>query len=202
MIVGVVLAAGTGSRFGPGEKLRATLDGRPLVAHAVDTLLDTSLDRVVGVVRSDAVEVGELFNSFGVGTVRNPDFEAGQSTSVARGVEVAELYRADAALFALGDMPCVRPGTVEALLRRYRSTDARIVAPAHGGERGNPVLLDRVHFDALRDLDGDTGGRELLENEPVSLVETDDPGVRLDVDTPADLREAERCVSKGISPES
>lgn len=201
MIVGIVLAAGTGSRFGPAEKLLATVDGRPLVAYAVDSLLDTSLDRTVGIIRPDATDLGELLNSFGVGTIRNPEFGDGQSTSLARGLEVARLYDADAVLFMLGDMPCVRPETVEAVLDRYRSTDATIVAPTYDGERGNPVLFGREHFDALADVEGDTGGRELLASEPVALVETDDAGIRFDVDTPADLREAEACLSQGLSPE-
>ena len=39
----VVLAAGAGSRFG-GGKLRALLDGRPILAHVVDTARAAGLD--------------------------------------------------------------------------------------------------------------------------------------------------------------
>jgi molybdenum cofactor cytidylyltransferase len=49
-------------------------------------------------------------------------------------------------------------------------------------------LFDRSHFDALADVSGDRGGREILRSgEGVALVETGDPGVRRDVDTRADL---------------
>jgi molybdenum cofactor cytidylyltransferase len=101
---------------------------------------------------------------------------------------VAALSDVDAVVIALGDMPRVDPRSMRALVRVYESGRASALAAACDGKRGNPVLFDRRYFDALTDVDGDTGGREiLLEGEHSALVETGDPGVLRDVDTRADL---------------
>lgn len=214
MILGVLLAAGTGSRFEDGNKLLAdvddettgseatdseptegeTTDGASVVSRAARTLANSSVDAVVAVVGHDR-EAVERELPDGVDVLYNVDFEAGQSTSVKLGVEFARKREADAALFALGDMPSVSVETIEKLLAAYRDDEGDIVVPRYEGERGNPVLFDSQYFDALADVKGDTGGRELIErevgskSEPVAWVDVSDPGVRQDVDTAEDLAE-------------
>ncbi|MFC7078904.1 nucleotidyltransferase family protein [Halorussus caseinilyticus] len=192
MILGALLAAGTGSRFDGGNKLLADLDGRPVVAHAARTLAESSLDAAVAVVGHDREAVERALPD-GFGIVANPDYEAGQSASVRRAVESARERDADAVLFALGDMPRVSVETVDSIVRAYRELrddpDAPgIVAPRYDGYRGNPVLFDARYFDELASVEGDTGGRALLASEPVTWVSVPDPGIHRDVDTVGDLR--------------
>ncbi|MFC4549677.1 MULTISPECIES: nucleotidyltransferase family protein [Halorussus] len=201
MILGALLAAGTGSRFegdtdvrvGADNKLLADLDGEPVVTRAARTLLNARLDAVAAVVGHDRERVAAALPS-GVEIVANPDYERGQSASVRRAAALARERGADAVLFALGDMPLVSVETVDALAAAYREGRAAdgeepgIVVPRYEGERGNPVLFDARYFDALAAVEGDRGGRRLVESEPVARVDVDDPGVRRDVDTVSDLR--------------
>ena len=55
----IVLAAGAGRRFG-GAKLLATLDGRPILQHVLDTIAGADLGDVIVVLGADAdaVETG------------------------------------------------------------------------------------------------------------------------------------------------
>ncbi|MEF8841256.1 MAG: nucleotidyltransferase family protein [Haloarculaceae archaeon] len=187
-VVGILLAGGTSSRFGDANKLLAELDGEPLVRHAAGTLLDAGLSAVVAVFGYEANAVGEALAGLDVCSVRNPDYEAGLSTSVARGVEAADDAGADAVVFLPGDMPGVDPATVALLVDAYRAGLGTALAAAHGGRRGNPVLFDRRYFEALLGVEGDGGGRSvLLGSDDAALVETGDPGVVVDVDTTADL---------------
>lgn len=186
-VVGVVLAGGTSSRFGEANKLLAKLDGEPLVRRAVRTLTDADLDEVVVVLGHEADAVEDALVGFDVRTVRNPDYAAGLSTTVRRGVRA--VGGADAAVFLPGDLPDVDAETVRRLVGAYRAGVASALAAAYDGRRGNPVLFDRVYFDALCRLDGDVGGRSvLLESDDAALVETGDAGVVRDVDTRADVR--------------
>ncbi|WP_434530184.1 nucleotidyltransferase family protein (plasmid) [Haloarcula sp. NS06] len=186
-IVGVVLAGGTSSRFGQANKLTAEVDSKPIVLHALKTLLDAPLDDVVVVVGYKADDVKQSLADYPVHFARNLAYTDGLSTSVARGVRAAR--DSDAIVFLPGDMPDVDPETVELLIDAYRGELGSAVAAAYQGYRGNPVLFDESHFDALRNINGDTGGRSVfLEATDGVLVETDDSGVRRDIDTRMELR--------------
>jgi len=183
----VVLAAGTGSRFDDGNKLLQPVDRVPIVRRAVETVVRSAVDEVVVVVGHEAPAVRAALADAPVDVVENPDYREGQSTSLRRGVAAARDRDWSAAVFALGDMPFVRPASVDLLLRAYADGAGSVLVAAYRGRRGNPVLFDARHFDALSRVTGDAGGRAVLAAaDDLALVETDDPGVTRDVDTVAD----------------
>jgi molybdenum cofactor cytidylyltransferase len=199
-VAGVLLAAGTSSRFGDANKLLHALDGEPLVRRAARPLLAGSLDEVVVVVGHEADAVRSVLADLPVQLVENPSYDAGQATSVRAGVRAVESRDAaepagradrtapDGILFALGDMPDVSPETIETLVAAFAAGAGDPLVAAYEGTRGNPVLFGHQFVERLSDLQGDTGGRTILRDAAnATLVETGDPGVRRDVDTPGDL---------------
>jgi molybdenum cofactor cytidylyltransferase len=184
---GVVLAAGTSDRYGDRNKLLASLEGESIVRRAVRPLLKSDLDGVTVVLGHDADRVRKGLSDLPVSFGENDRYHEGQGTSISAGVAVARERGADAVLIALGDMPHVSPDSIAHLLEAYRAGAGSALAAACAGERGNPVVFDRQHFDALARLDGDRGGRDiLLSVDDATLVETSDPGVLRDIDQPAD----------------
>jgi molybdenum cofactor cytidylyltransferase len=96
----------------------------------------------------------------------------------------------EAVVVGLADMPEVASATIAALIAAWRPRGSRgIVAPVFEGRRGHPVVFGADHFPALRTLAGDRGARAILRERAgdLSLFAVDDPGVLVDVDTPADL---------------
>lgn len=192
-VAGVLLAAGTGSRFASGNKLLTPVlagdrdEKAPVVRHAARTLLEAPVDPCVTVLGHEAERVRDAVADLPTETAENPDYERGQATSVARGVAWARDRDADAAVFALGDMPWVSVDTYRALVTAWREREVEIVVPVHDGRRGNPVLFGALHFDALAAVDGDRGGRALFAEAPVARVSVDDSGIHRDVDRVTDL---------------
>jgi molybdenum cofactor cytidylyltransferase len=186
-LIGIVLAGGEGTRFDGGNKLLATLDEAPIVSHAARSLNGEAVDHAVAIIGHDADAVRGAIEPHVDEIRENQAYERGQSRSVRLGTRVAGERGADAVLFLPGDMPCVDRATVDRLAAAFRDGDHTIVVPTYEGRRGNPVLFDASHFDALRDVTGDTGGRALLERNAAHRVPVDDPGIRIDVDTVADL---------------
>ena len=187
---GVVLAAGTSTRYGSANKLMESLDGRPLVRHAVDTLVESNVDEVTVVVGYEAARVRKAVAAVPVETVENPRYEEGLGTSVRLGVSAAADRNADAVLLALGDMPWIDDSSIDLLIDAYVRGVGVAMAAAYRGRRGNPVLFDSRFFDALTVAHegGDVGGRELLSREHGALaIETGDFGVVRDVDRTSDL---------------
>ncbi|WP_459191103.1 nucleotidyltransferase family protein [Halosimplex sp. J119] len=186
---GIVLAAGESSRFEAGNKLLEPVEGTPMAAAVAATACKSSVDGVVAVVGHEAEAVADALADLPLSIRHNGEYADGQSASVARGVEYAREAGWDAAVFFLGDMPFVRRETVDRLVEAYRGGEGSIVAPRYEGARGNPVLFDAHHFDALADVTGDRGGRDLIaSHDGARFVETDDPGVARDIDSRDDLR--------------
>ncbi|PCR90658.1 nucleotidyltransferase family protein [Natrinema ejinorense] len=189
-VAGLLLAAGTSSRFGNENKLLATLEGEPIVRQAARTLVRSGVDPVVVVLGYEADRVGDALEGLPVETAVNEAYDTGQASSLRTGIRAirGRDREYDAAVIALGDMPFVDPSTVDSLVSAYAADAGDALAAAFDGERGNPVLFDERFFDALADVDGDIGGREILrESDASALVLVDDPGVRRDIDSPNDL---------------
>jgi len=183
-VAGVVLAAGGSSRLDRPKPL-VSFRGRSLVTYAVQAALGAGLSPVTVVVGHAAEAVRQSLDSFPVRIIENPDWQAGQSSSLRLGLEEVEAS-AEAVVFFLADMPFVSSTTVRRIVRRYSQTLAPVVAPAAAGRRGNPVLFDRATFPSLASLTGDTGGRAVFGRFPVEEVACDEAEL-MDVDTPSDL---------------
>jgi molybdenum cofactor cytidylyltransferase len=188
-IAAIVLAAGRSSRMGDRNKLLATVDGAPLITHAVDALLATSVRPVVVVTGHDADAVRAALAGRDVLFTHNARWAEGMSTSLRAGL--AQLGEdIDGALVALGDMPRVRAAHLEALAGAFDPAAGRaICVPTWERRRGNPVLFARRFFPEMRLVEGDTGARALLEKHAAAVchVPMPDRGVTLDVDTPEGL---------------
>lgn len=189
----VVLAAGLGSRYTDGNKLLEEIDGEPIVRRAVRPFLSV-LDDVVVVVGHDAPEVRAALDGLDVTFVVNEEYDHGQSTSIHCGVVVARNRGWAGTVFGLGDMPFVSAESVKQLLCVYATSDYTILAAACDRTRGNPTLFDATHYDRLSTIDGDRGGRRLIEeSNAAALVETNDPGVLRDIDTVSQYQQYHRA---------
>lgn len=185
-----MLAAGESKRFGE-FKLLADLCGRPLIVRTVEAAIEARVGPVYAVVGYRAEDVTSALRAHGlsgVSIIYNPWYREGVSSSVKAAVFARPDL--DGYIFALGDMPFVRPGTFRSLAERLGT--APIVAPAYRGRRGNPVLLSRGALGRIAALAGDVGVRALMGELEVSLVEVEDEGVVRDVDEPEDLPECGR----------
>ena len=194
-IVGVLLAAGVGTRFDPtGTRLKllepapaGAFAGRPLaVASALN--LKAAVDEVVAVVRpidGDAQRaLHAALEDAGCRLVVCEHACEGMGASLACGVRAAS--GADGWLIALADMPAIAPATIAAVADALRAGHAT-AAPFVGGRRGHPVGFSRSCFDELARLTGDSGARSALAEHPPFRVAVDDPGALLDIDSPSDL---------------
>jgi len=183
---GIVLAAGGSSRLGQPKQL---LDwhGKPLIWHAACKALNSGLSPVLVVTGAHAAEVAAAVQDLPVIITHNPDWQAGQSTSVVRGV--GELPpETGSAVFLLSDQPQISETLIRSLQDLHHQTLAPVVAPQIGGQRANPVLFDRVTFPDLLSLSGDTGGRALFSRYHIEWLPWHDESLLLDVDTPEDYR--------------
>jgi molybdenum cofactor cytidylyltransferase len=185
----IVLAAGTGSRFGgAAHKLaqdfgRSTVLGQT-VAHAVQTQLPV----LVVTTAAQAPLVAGLLAARDVLVLPEAEAARGMGNSIAAGV--AERSGAPGWLLLPGDMPLVQPGTLLAVATAMEQH--AVVHAEHKGRRGHPVGFAAELYSELVKLQGDEGARRIVARYPAHGLEVADGGVLLDIDTAADLEALRR----------
>ena len=189
-IVGVLLAAGRGVRFG-GGKLLAPLPAGPNAGVAVGVAacrsLRAAVDEVIAVVRPGDRSVAAALSREGARVVVAPRADDGMGASLAAGIAAAD--GADGFIVALADMPWVAPATIRLVVEALRA-GASIAAPRYQGKRGHPVGFGAAHRTELVARSGDQGARSIVDAhaDVLRLVDVDDAGTLADVDVPRDLR--------------
>jgi molybdenum cofactor cytidylyltransferase len=181
-IAAIVLAAGLSRRWGTDNKLLAPLAGAPMIRNTVAAVLRSAARPVIVVTGHDAPAVAAALAGLPVTFRHAAEFAQGMAASLKAGIAAVPPDCAGA-LICLGDMPFVKPGTLD---RLARACGPMAVIPTWRGERGNPVLLGRALFPEIMHLSGDKGARALLGAVPDRVAElpVDDPGILRDLDRP------------------
>jgi molybdenum cofactor cytidylyltransferase len=188
-LVGILLAAGSGSRFrasGGGDKLLHPLsDGTPIAVAALRRLA-AALPRVLAVVRPGADALSAALRAEGAEVTVCPDADEGMGHTLAHAIRSAGY--AGGYVVALADMPSIRTDTIHAV-RDCIEQGAEIAAPVYQGERGHPVGFAGALRARLEALSGDAGARDILKAmaDRVRLVTVDDAFTVRDVDTLDDV---------------
>ena len=98
------------------------------------------------------------------------------------------MKHSDAWLIVLGDMPFIKPQSIAKIAQALVAGD-KIVAPYYHGQRGHPVGFSRDYYSQLSSLDRDAGARNIIKDNQNNLttIEINDPGICMDVDRRSDL---------------
>ena len=192
MIVAIVPAAGKSERMGR-PKLLLPLGPRRVIEHVLDALAASQVDRTIVVVPPGADELCLSvagYSKAAVAGLQAPT--ADMRSSVLFGLDHAEylLQRQtpDAFLVVPADQPTLTAAIVDRLIDRFHASGRSIVVPTYRGRRGHPLLLAWQHVAAVRALPSDRGLNHLVAQFAAEVDECpiDDPGLLVDLDTPAD----------------
>lgn len=186
-IAAIVLAAGGATRMEGRVKQLLPWRGKTLIENAIEIATQSSVTETLVVLGAHAEAIRAVVREMPARIVLNREWEEGHASSIRAGLRALSPNVA-AAIFVNADQPWLTASVLDAILQRYRETDAPIVVPFYAGKRGSPVLFDRAHFDKLLTLHGEQGGRELLGKYRVASVEFADARAGLDVDTWEDYR--------------
>jgi CTP:molybdopterin cytidylyltransferase MocA len=128
-------------------------------------------------------------HSLPIKTIRNPNPERGQESSVRLGLESFKTDY-DVLLVALCDQPLVGATEIDALLKQYAQRDQQkeIILPMVGEQRGNPVIFSQQVIADILAIPNMVC-RPFMDEHPelVQIFATDNLAYIVDVDTEADL---------------
>lgn len=185
-IAAIVLAAGRSSRSGTSHKLLGKVGEKTVIEATMQSVHSSGIRELFLVTGSNQERITAAVADSGIHLVHNENFATGMGNSLAAGIRALP-PEADYAFVCLGDMPFIRASTYKMLkAEAKRLSERAILIPTFNGKRGHPVLWSRAFFGALAGLNGDIGGKRLLEEFSDAVVEVpvDDPGILIDLDTP------------------
>jgi molybdenum cofactor cytidylyltransferase len=183
-LVGILLAAGSATRFG-SDKLSHRLPHGVTIAAQAARHLHSVIPEVFAVVKPGADALAAALSQDCAIVVCESAAE-GMGASLACGMRSAG--KADGYVVALADMPFVRTASIAAV-RDALVAGAAIAAPYFRARRGHPVGISGAFHAELLAATGDEGARRLLADHESRVVKipVGDPGVIRDIDTPDDL---------------
>jgi molybdenum cofactor cytidylyltransferase len=186
-VVGIVPAAGRGSRFAEADptappKMLAPVDDVPMVRRTVQSLVNGGVAHCVVVVTSrGAAAIAQALHGLPVSLIVNPDPARGMFSSVQCGVSATD--PADVCVLLPGDMPFVQASTIATLIAAARG-GAHTVTPSLDGHRGHPVVCSTTLRASIVAAAPDFRLDHLMDRVTVVPLDVSDSGVRRDVDRP------------------
>jgi len=183
----ILLGAGESKRMGV-NKLSLPWGKKTVFEHCLDTLLRSNVKEVI-VVLNHRTKRMLRFKGRRAKLIMNPHYREGMSTSIRRGIRAAD-PNSQGILIALGDQPLLQTRTINALIRAFGQKRGSIVLPSYQGRGGHPVLFDRCYKKMLISLQGDVGGKSIVERYPGNVVKvlTKSEAVVKDIDTWKDYK--------------
>lgn len=199
----VLLAAGASTRFGSPKMLAPVPpEGRPMLAHVIDTWRGAGFAEIVVVLGFGGQELRKeteenlLRRSEGapVRWVENPHWESGMFSSIRTGLAAIRPESTHAAL-SPADLPFLRRSSLRTVLfaTTLPEADSRaLLVPVCGMRRGHPLLIPAFLVARVLSWPADDRLNRLFAEPDVKVLQLEgfDETILLDVDRPADLAAA------------
>lgn len=190
---GLLLAAGFSERV---RDFKPALDifGKPLMVRTIDSMYNFC-EKIIVVGGHNFSKLSEVVREIPkVMLVKNINFEAGMFSSVRCGIQHVESER----FFILpGDQPVVAPHTYRLML----DNNDDIVIPRYKGKKGHPVLFNSQLIPEILEYPDTEILRNFIHSKEVKIIDVDDPGIGMDVDTPVDYQRVLKYYEKTFETE-
>ncbi len=200
MISAVVLAAGKSERMGQ-NKLLLPLAGKPLLVWVLDAVCQTSIEDIVVVTGRDSEAVNRQVAVYPVKVVYNEAYRSGQASSIACGIRALD-SRSRCCFFFMADQPLIDCSLIEFMINSFQP--GKILQPTYRGKVGAPVLFDACYYEALKQITGDRGGRQVIRANMRNVNHIDWPNHQqfLDIDDKDDLSAISQLINAQFKEES
>lgn len=192
MIYGILLAAGSSTRYGNNKLLEKLSDGQTIIEKSGSKLI-ACVDKAIAIVRVGDIELAARLDTLGFEILFCQNSYLGMGTSLS--IAVKNIQVAQGFIVCLGDMPFIQRETIEKVVMLLRQNKS-IVVPYYKGNRGHPVGFNCKFKKEISQLSGDIGAKNIINKYSKELYTYDcnDIGILLDIDRKEDLILMNECL--------
>jgi molybdenum cofactor cytidylyltransferase len=190
----VILGAGASRRMGR-PKLLLPWNGTTLIGHLIAQWKKLRATQIVVVLSGDNQSLITELNRLEFpmeNRIVNPQPEQGMVSSIQCAANWNGWEKSlTQIVITLGDQPHLTQATLLSLMEFSGDQVDKICQPSFAGRPKHPVILPRTQFEKLSGGEFETLAHFLkAHRQDIELIEIDDPGLNLDLDTPADFEKA------------
>ncbi len=193
-IAGLLLAAGGSKRLGYPKQLMM-INGKPLISHMVSVIKKGGIADLYVVVGAFSDAIIKVIENPSIAIVHNPDWRNGISTSIKCGIKFIEKDYDVLIVFVI-DQPFLDAELIKRIVETVKISNAEVIAAKTAGQQTHPVAYRKSVFKELLLLEGDKGGKEIIQKKRVVWVEWPAKELLLDIDTLDDVNLINRHLSQ------
>jgi len=188
----IIPAAGSSSRMG-SSKAVLPLGGKTVLEYIIQTYAFAGITDIRVVTGYDREQVRSVLRDLPAKEIHNAGYQDGMYSSVRCGIASCGPEISGYFIHPV-DIPLVTPRTIRFLCASAGPAGDRIACPVYKGQRGHPPLIGASFRAAILEVDRPQGLKGLLYEYSYAIVPVivDDPGVLLNMNTPADYQEVLR----------
>lgn len=184
----IYLAAGNSIRFG-SNKLLYKVRGKELNRYGLDNLIKLSSNRsdCKLIVVTQYLEIISCYPELDY--IYSSKCQEGLSYSIKAGIEMINQQDNFKIMFVVADQIYLNYQTLNKMLDIYNNSNYSLASMIYQGRVGNPTIFDAAYIEELMKLEGDQGGRKIInQHQDKCLFYQIENGLELlDIDKLEDL---------------
>ncbi len=155
-----------------------------VIQRCLDALIAAETGDIVAVLGHEKKILMEAICDYPITVVVNEDVGSDMAESARVGLSATDAC-STGVMVCLSDHPLVLPETIKLLAEAHLKEPHRIIIPVYKRRRGHPVLFPRG---VIQEISTSRNLREIIRKDPdrVTLVEVQDEGIIIDMDTRED----------------
>lgn len=174
-VLGIVLAAGAGTRMGVPKALMHDCDGTSWLRRSVEVLRRGGCGSVLVVLGAESDSAAALLSGVPVEIEVCPTWHKGLSATLQTGLNSAMSGPGSIALLHLVDLPDISSEVVSRVLESAGTSTTALARACYKDQPGHPVAVGRGHWGKIvASAKGDDGARGYLAQHEVLKVECGD----------------------------
>ena len=187
-LAAVILAAGESKRMGRPKAL-LPLGDKTFVEKLIFDYHQVGCRPVIVVLGNSADRIRPTIENLDILIQINPDPQGGLLSSLQIGLDAIP-SQCTGFFFCLVDHPAISVETLQRMIKEWHRNTELAVRPRFENRGGHPVLMGCKWIEPILALPHSSNMRRLLHEKVSEVIDlpVSDPGILIDIDTPADYQ--------------
>jgi len=189
MITAILLAAGQSKRLFNQNKLIKNYKGKPLINHAVQSIIKSKIEKLIIVLGFEYLKVKKKINkNKKIKFVINHNYTRGIASSIKCGLKKIS-NKSYGFIIVQADMPKISKNILNKLYKEIKTNKKEIFVPRKNNKIGNPIGFKLSMVNQLKKISGNRGAKFIIKRNKskIKYIRTKSLGIFRDIDLNKDF---------------